>query len=81
MFHVHVSSDLVSVDEQPPEAMAKTPTLPVDAYPGEEVQVMFHGTDSRSAQLIACSQRFRRSAGGLLGANPGNLRAQRIHHS
>lgn len=28
---------------------------------------MYHGTDSRSAQLIASGQRFRRSAGGLLG--------------
>ena len=34
---------------------------------GEEAKIMFHGTDSRSAQLIATRQRFRRSASGLLG--------------
>jgi hypothetical protein len=47
---------------------------------------MYHGTDSRAAQLIVCSQRFKASAGGLLG--PGiyvtrtrqKAEGYRIHH-
>jgi hypothetical protein len=66
VFHAHISSDLVAAEDQP-DKLTKTLTLPVEAYPGEEVKVMFHGTDSRSAQLIGCGQQFRRSAGGLLG--------------
>ena len=47
---------------------------------------MYHGTDSRAAQLIACSQRFRPSVGGMLGDGVYVTRTRqkaegyRIHH-
>ena len=47
---------------------------------------MYHGTDSRAAQLIASSQRFRPSATGLLGAGIYMTRTRqkaegyRVHH-
>ena len=48
-------------------ALARTRSMKVDEYAGEEFTEMFHGTDSRSAQLIVRSQRFLPSAGGMLG--------------
>ena len=51
----------------PGAALVPTNTLPARSYSGEEVSVMYHGTDSRAAQLIASSQRFLPSARGLLG--------------
>ena len=47
--------------------LIRNSTLNVASYAGEEVTVMFHGTDTRAAQLICCSQRFRPSETGLLG--------------
>ena len=49
--------------------LIKPASLMVSEYSGEEASDMYHGTDSRSAQLIVRSQRFRISAdpSGLLG--------------
>ena len=47
--------------------LKRSRTLSVESYKGHELKVMYHGTDSRAAQLIATSQRFRPSIGGLLG--------------
>ena len=48
-------------------AITRTSTLRVRNYTGTEITVMFHGTDSLSAQLIVSRQRFRPSASGLPG--------------
>lgn len=71
----------------PGSELTRTNTLAVKSYPGEEVTVMYHGTDSRAAQLIASSQRFRRSANtGLLGSGIYVTRSRqkaegyRVHH-
>ena len=47
----------------PSAALVPTSTLPARSYSGEEVDVMYHGTDSRAAQLIASSQRFHQFHG------------------
>ena len=49
------------------DALGRTISLSVDEYAGEEEEQAFHGTDSRSAQLIVRSQRFRPSSTGMLG--------------
>jgi Leucine-rich repeat (LRR) protein len=61
-------------------------SLAADRYTGQEETEMFHGTDSRSAQLIVRGQHFRPSAGGLLGAGVYVTRSRRkaegyrVHH-
>jgi hypothetical protein len=87
IFHQHVACDLVlPEDAEPGSALSHTRTLSVNSYAGQEVRVMFHGTDSRAAQLIACSQRFRPSVGGLLGDGVYVTRTRqkaegyRVHH-
>ena len=58
----------------------------VDDFEGKEECQMFHGTDSRSAQLIVRQQQFRPSESGLLGKGvyltPTLQKAQgyRVHH-
>ena len=47
--------------------LAHTNTLPPRSYSGEVQEVMYHGTNSRAAQLIASRQKFLPSATGLLG--------------
>ena len=70
----------------PEDALLRTRTLGVAEYEGEEVTTMYHGTDSWSAQLIACSQEFRPSEDGLLGKGVYVTRSRqkaegyRIHH-
>jgi hypothetical protein len=66
--------------------LVKTTTLSVGEYQGEEVAAMFHGTDSRAAQLIAAAQRFEASDDGLLGPGVYLTRTRqkaegyRVHH-
>ena len=70
-------------DEQ---LMRRTSTLSVTDYAGETVTRMYHGTDSRAAQLIVAAQRFRPSTVGLLGEGVYVTRTRqkaegyRIHH-
>jgi hypothetical protein len=47
--------------------MARNHNFGVDQYAGEEFTDMFHGTNSRAAQLIVRSQRFEPSKTGMLG--------------
>jgi hypothetical protein len=66
--------------------LVPTNTLPARSYSGEKVSVMYHGTDSRAAQLIATSQRFLPSGTGLLGPGIYMTRTRqkaegyRVHH-
>ena len=68
------------------DGLVRTQTLSVEAYPGEDITMMYHGTDSRSAQIIACGQLFKPSCGGLLGDGMYMTRTRqkaegyRIHH-
>ena len=71
----------------PPGAqLIHTNTLPARSYSGEEITVMYHGTDSRAAQKIASSQKFLPSGTGLLGPGIYTTRTRqkaegyRVHH-
>jgi hypothetical protein len=79
--------------QEPPEEgippggqLVHTSTLQVSDYSGAEEVTMYHGTDSRAAQLIATSQRFRPSERGLLGRGVYVTRTRqkahgyRVHH-
>jgi hypothetical protein len=61
------SSEDEESGEEDDGKLERSRTLSVEAYGGQELTAMYHGTDSRAAQLIATSQRFRPSMGGLLG--------------
>lgn len=69
-----------------PGQLKRNSTLNVTDYAGEELTVMYHGTDSRAAQLICCKQLFRPSKGGLLGdgiymtQTRQKAEGYRIHH-
>ena len=68
------------------DELAPIMSLAVGAYPGEEMTEMFHGTDSRAAQMIVISQHFRPSKCGLLGEGVYVTRSRqkaegyRVHH-
>eukprot|EP01048_Picozoa_sp_COSAG05_P004763 COSAG05_NODE_268_length_12518_cov_6.452774_8_plen_509_part_00 len=83
-----LSSALSVTSSRPGDASAlvNTSTLAVGEYAGQEVAIMYHGTDSRAAQLIVAGQRFKPSTEGLLGNGVYVTRTRqkaegyRIHH-
>ena len=66
-------------DEEEDMSMSRSPmsrslsrgiSLNKNEFKGEEFTEMYHGTDSRTARRIVCSQRFRPSHNGLLVSQP-----------